>query len=51
MSPADAFTSGSRTLTPTCKPAPSDQPEWNKQKNSSMPTIRYRSFQPHEQAD
>ena len=44
MSPADAFTSGTRTITPPSKPAPSDQPEWNTQKNSSMPTFRYRSF-------
>ncbi|GAA4481453.1 2-isopropylmalate synthase [Rhodococcus olei] len=44
MSPADAFTSGSRTITPPSKPAPADQPAWNTQKNSSMPTYRYRSF-------
>ncbi|MEE2030800.1 2-isopropylmalate synthase [Rhodococcus chondri] len=44
MSPADAFTSGSRTITPPSKPAPSDQSAWNKQKNSSMPTYRYRPF-------
>ncbi|QBJ96937.1 2-isopropylmalate synthase [Rhodococcus sp. ABRD24] len=44
MSPADAFTSGSRTITPPTKPAPADQPAWNTQKNSSMPTFRYRSF-------
>ncbi|MGA4692376.1 2-isopropylmalate synthase [Rhodococcus sp. BUPNP1] len=44
MSPADAFTSGSRTITPPSKPAPADQPSWNKQKNSSMPTYRYRPF-------
>ncbi|MDH6282425.1 2-isopropylmalate synthase [Prescottella agglutinans] len=44
MSPADAFTSGSRTITPPSKPAPADQPVWNTQKNSSMPTFRYRSF-------
>ncbi|MGO4203444.1 2-isopropylmalate synthase [Rhodococcus sp. TAF43] len=44
MSPADAFTSGSRTITPPSKPAPADQPIWNTQKNSSMPTFRYRSF-------
>ena len=44
MSPADAFTSGSRTITPPSKPAPADQPAWNKQKNSSMPTYRYRPF-------
>ena len=42
MSPADAFTSGSRTITPPSRPAPSDQPAWNTQKNSSMPTFRYR---------
>ncbi|WP_305093615.1 2-isopropylmalate synthase [Prescottella sp. R16] len=44
MSPADAFTSGSRTITPPSKPAPADQPSWNTQKDSSMPTFRYRSF-------
>lgn len=44
MSPADAFTSGSRTITPPSKPAPADQPGWNKQKNSSMPTYRYLPF-------
>ncbi|NLG55662.1 MAG: 2-isopropylmalate synthase, partial [Rhodococcus sp.] len=44
MPPADAFTSGSRTTTPPSKPAPADQPVWNTQKNSSMPTFRYRSF-------
>ncbi|MBH0123208.1 2-isopropylmalate synthase [Rhodococcus sp. NPDC003382] len=44
MSPADAFTSGSRTITPPSKPAPADQPSWNKQKNSSMPVYRYLPF-------
>ncbi|MBJ7324408.1 MAG: 2-isopropylmalate synthase [Rhodococcus sp.] len=44
MSPADAFTSGSRTITPPSRPAPNDQPAWNTQKNSSMPTFRYRPF-------
>ncbi|MEZ5151625.1 2-isopropylmalate synthase [Rhodococcus zopfii] len=44
MSPADAFTSGSRTITPPSKPAPADQPAWNTQKNSSMPTYRYLPF-------
>ena len=44
MSPADAFTTGTRTITPPTKPAPSDQPAWNTQKNSSMPTFRYRPF-------
>ncbi|MBP1161075.1 2-isopropylmalate synthase [Rhodococcus sp. PvR099] len=44
MSSADAFTSGSRTITPPSKPAPADQPVWNQQKNSSMPTYRYRPF-------
>ncbi|MEU0873269.1 2-isopropylmalate synthase [Nocardia brasiliensis] len=44
MSPADAFVSGSRTITPPSKPAPADQPGWNAQKNSSMPTFRYRPF-------
>ncbi|GAA5097374.1 2-isopropylmalate synthase [Nocardia iowensis] len=44
MSPADAFISGSRTITPPSKPAPADQPAWNAQKNSSMPTFRYRPF-------
>ncbi|MFC7961774.1 2-isopropylmalate synthase [Rhodococcoides kroppenstedtii] len=44
MSPADAFVSGSRTVTTPTKPAPSDQPAWNTQKTSSMPTFRYRPF-------
>ncbi|QIS01220.1 2-isopropylmalate synthase [Nocardia brasiliensis] len=44
MSPADAFVSGTRTITPPSKPAPADQPAWNAQKNSSMPTFRYRPF-------
>jgi len=42
MSPADAFVS--RTITAPAKPAPADQPAWNQQKNSSMPTFRYRPF-------
>jgi len=44
MSPADAFVSGTRTISAPSKPAPADQPAWNKQKNSSMPTYRYRPF-------
>ncbi|MEU7767596.1 2-isopropylmalate synthase [Nocardia sp. NPDC049190] len=44
MSPADAFVSGTRTITVPSKPAPADQPGWNKQKNSSMPSFRYRPF-------
>ncbi|WP_306364306.1 2-isopropylmalate synthase [Nocardia sp. CC227C] len=49
MSPADAFTSfnsaaGTRTIAQPSKPAPADQPAWNKQKNSSMPVFRYRPF-------
>ncbi|WP_067864562.1 2-isopropylmalate synthase [Nocardia shimofusensis] len=44
MSPADAFVSGSRTITAPSKPAPADQPAWNAQKNSSMPAYRYRPF-------
>lgn len=44
MSPADAFVSGSRTVTTPTKPAPPDQPAWNTQKTSSMPTFRYRPF-------
>lgn len=44
MSPADAFTTGTRTITPPTKPAPSDQPAWNTQKNRPMPTFRYRPF-------
>ncbi|MGV9413716.1 2-isopropylmalate synthase [Nocardia sp. NPDC003693] len=44
MSPADAFVSGSRSITAPSKPAPADQPAWNKQKNSSMPVFRYRPF-------
>ncbi|MBF6136139.1 2-isopropylmalate synthase [Nocardia otitidiscaviarum] len=44
MSPADAFVSGTRTITQPSKPAPADQPAWNRQKNSSMPVFRYRPF-------
>ncbi|GGL34021.1 2-isopropylmalate synthase [Nocardia jinanensis] len=44
MSPADAFVSGTRTITAPAKPAPADQPAWNKQKNSSLPVFRYRPF-------
>ncbi|WP_327111662.1 2-isopropylmalate synthase [Nocardia sp. NBC_01730] len=44
MSPADAFVSSTRTITVPSKPTPTDQPAWNKQKNSSMPTFRYRPF-------
>ncbi|WP_280235028.1 2-isopropylmalate synthase [Nocardia cyriacigeorgica] len=44
MSPADAFVSGTRTITAPSKPAPADQPAWNQQKNSSMATFRYRPF-------
>ncbi len=44
MSPADAFVSAARTITAPSKPAPADQPAWNRQKNSSMPTFRYRPF-------
>ncbi|MEV6431050.1 2-isopropylmalate synthase [Nocardia sp. NPDC051463] len=44
MSPADVFVSGSRTIAAPSKPAPADQPGWNTQKNSSMPTFRYRPF-------
>ncbi|MGI5221932.1 2-isopropylmalate synthase [Nocardia sp. CA-290969] len=44
MSPADAFVSSSRTITAPAKPAPADQPAWNRQKNSSMPVFRYRPF-------
>ncbi|MGV9674675.1 2-isopropylmalate synthase [Nocardia sp. NPDC003482] len=44
MSPADAFVSATRTISAPAKPAPADQPAWNKQKNSSMPTFRYRPF-------
>ncbi|CAM3855806.1 2-isopropylmalate synthase [Smaragdicoccus niigatensis] len=44
MSPADAFTSGTRTINPPSRPAPADQAPWNTQKNSSMPVYRYRPF-------
>ncbi len=44
MSSADAFVSASRTITAPGKPAPADQPAWNTQKNSSMPSFRYRPF-------
>ncbi|MGL4305321.1 MAG: 2-isopropylmalate synthase [Mycobacteriaceae bacterium] len=44
MSPADAFTPNSRTISAPSRPAPTDQPVWNTQKSSSMPVHRYRSF-------
>ncbi|TCK01067.1 2-isopropylmalate synthase [Nocardia alba] len=44
MSSADAFVSASRTISAPGKPAPADQPVWNTQKNSSMPSFRYRPF-------
>ncbi|MGW6427136.1 2-isopropylmalate synthase [Nocardia sp. NPDC055053] len=44
MSSADAFVSASRTITAPGKPAPADQPAWNHQKNSSMPSFRYRPY-------
>ncbi|WP_188830180.1 2-isopropylmalate synthase, partial [Nocardia camponoti] len=44
MSSADAFVSASRTISAPAKPAPADQPAWNQQKNSSMPSFRYRPF-------
>ncbi|MEV0357441.1 2-isopropylmalate synthase [Nocardia sp. NPDC050697] len=44
MSPADAFVSGTRTITAPAKPAPADQPGWNRQQNSSMPSFRYRPY-------
>ncbi|MQY31503.1 2-isopropylmalate synthase [Nocardia aurantia] len=44
MSPADAFVSGTRSISTPAKPAPGDQPAWNQQKNSSMPVFRYRPF-------
>ena len=44
MNPADAFVSSSSTLTPPSKPGRPDQPSWNKQRGSSMPAHRYRSF-------
>ncbi|MCP9621708.1 2-isopropylmalate synthase [Nocardia otitidiscaviarum] len=31
-------------MTQPSKPAPADQPAWNRQKNSSMPVFRYRPF-------
>lgn len=43
MSPADAFVS-TRALSQPAGPAPADQPVWNTQRGSSMPTHRYRTF-------
>jgi len=44
MPAADSFTSGvSRIVEPT-GPIPSEQPSWNTQRNSAMPSHRYRSF-------
>lgn len=44
MSPADAFTPGIRTITTPARPAPGDQPGWNRQRNSALPVYRYRPF-------
>ncbi|GAA5047702.1 2-isopropylmalate synthase [Nocardia callitridis] len=44
MTSADAFISGPRNITPPAKPTPADQPSWNTQRDSSMPTFRYRPF-------
>ena len=45
MSPAaDSFTSGVSRITAPAGPRNPGQPAWNPQKNSSMPTFRYRPF-------
>lgn len=44
MAPSDTFVAAASTIVPPSKPAPADQPSWNKQKNSSMPAYRYRSY-------
>jgi len=44
MAPSDAFTSNSRLINTPSRPAPADQPAWNPQRNSSMPTYRYLPF-------
>lgn len=44
MAPSDTFVAAASTIVPPSKPAPADQPSWNKQKNSSMPAFRYRSY-------
>ena len=44
MNSADAFVSSSSTITPPSKPGHPDQDHWNKQRGSSMPAHRYRSF-------
>src|SRR5699024_8069728 len=44
MTSADAFTAGRRNIVTPGRPAPADQPVWNAQRGSSMPSYRYRSF-------
>ena len=44
MAPSDTFVAAASTVGPPSKPAPTEQPSWNKQKNSSMPSFRYRSY-------
>ncbi|WP_276771288.1 2-isopropylmalate synthase [Lawsonella clevelandensis] len=44
MAPSDTFVAAASTIVPPSKPAPTEQPSWNKQKNSSMPSFRYRSY-------
>ncbi|MDN5758607.1 MAG: 2-isopropylmalate synthase, partial [Tomitella sp.] len=44
MTSADAFTAGKRSIHTPNRPAPADQPAWNRQRDSSMPTYRYRPF-------
>lgn len=44
MATSTTFVSSASTITPPATPAPANQPSWNKQKNSSMPTFRYRPY-------
>lgn len=44
MAPSDVFSSQSSSIVPPSKPAPEDQPFWNKQKGSEMPYYRYRPY-------
>ncbi|MFT4127142.1 MAG: 2-isopropylmalate synthase [Gordonia sp. (in: high G+C Gram-positive bacteria)] len=44
MAPADFFTSGSSRIVEPAGPIPAGQPVWNTQRNSAMPTHRYRTF-------
>src|SRR5687768_1863966 len=44
MTSPDAYTSGNSRIRQPARPAPADQPTWNRQLGSSMPFHRYRPF-------